>query len=80
MENHVVFEVHYRPAIINRMEKIMARLDLGIAGIESNLEIERVSWETSTKVDEEYIKMMKEKLVQAYEEAGSSAMIVHHIK
>lgn len=54
----VSYEVVYTPSLISKVGKIMSNLDLGISGITAPI-TEIFSWETTTKIDEKYLKKME---------------------
>lgn len=72
----MVFNVNFTPSLIHDVGKVMSGLDLGISGLTMPID-EEVSFFTSTKITEKYIKMVISILRESYEKSGN---VVHEIK
>lgn len=65
-KNEIKFKVTYNPDIFEKLGEFMNLVDFDITKVE-RLEKYVVSWETTTKIDKNYIEKMKKALQESFE-------------
>jgi hypothetical protein len=73
----VEFIVKYNPKLVNKIGNLMSKLDLGVVGIEMP-HYTKIGWNTTTKVNKKYYKLMEKQIRTFYEEQGCTVMEITH--
>jgi len=73
----ITYEVIYTPELTTKIFNLMSKIDLGIIGGEMPI-TERLSWNTTTKVDAVYRSRMRRAIRNALKASGITQ--IHKIK
>ena len=79
MEQTVLFLVTYNSPFIAQISNFLSQFDLGINQIDYPV-TEKWSWNTKTKIDKQYIKMMKQGIKKALEKQGANLISIRFVK
>ena len=77
-KTEVSFTIVYNPSLIVEVGELMSRMDLGIGKVIALVE-EELSWTTTTKVDEKYLSIIKQKITKAYKDNGHEVICLNAI-